>query len=135
MKVPQKNIFGHFCMFGLVKGHFGLLGPKNGSPSGQTATYWKTSLTSRYGGLMIPFSRIRVTQKNGCYNITVLHGCYNITVLHGCYNITVLHGCGVKKIRFWNQFWALAPPQELAQHYDKHKNLSFWCPVMMAAKI
>ena len=48
MKVPPKNIFGHFCMFGLVKGHFGLLGPKNSPPSGQTATYRKTEGIQSY---------------------------------------------------------------------------------------
>ena len=44
MKVLKKIISGHFCIFGLVKGHFGLLGPKNGPPSGQTATYRKTKV-------------------------------------------------------------------------------------------
>ena len=37
-----------FFILGLVKGHFGLLGPKNGLPSGQTATYQKTEGIQRY---------------------------------------------------------------------------------------
>ena len=39
--VPKQWIFGNFCIFGLVKGDFQLLGPKNGPPIGQTATYWE----------------------------------------------------------------------------------------------
>ena len=40
--------FGHFCILGFVKGHFGLLGPKNGPPSGQTTTYQKTEGIQSY---------------------------------------------------------------------------------------
>ena len=46
--VPKKLTFGHFCIFDLVKGHFGLLGPKNGPSSGQNATYQKTEDIQRY---------------------------------------------------------------------------------------
>ena len=28
---PQNIVFGHFCLFGPAKSHFGLLGPKNGA--------------------------------------------------------------------------------------------------------
>ena len=46
---PLKNDFWpFFFILGLVKGHFGLLGPKNGLPSGQTATYQKTEGIQRY---------------------------------------------------------------------------------------
>ena len=45
---PKKIILGHFCIFGLVIGHFGLLGPKNGAPSSQTDTYRKTEGIESY---------------------------------------------------------------------------------------
>ena len=51
MKVPKKLIFGHFCSFGPVKGNFGLLGPKNGLPRGQAATYQKTEGIQSYLGI------------------------------------------------------------------------------------
>ena len=47
-KVPKKWISGHFFIFGLVNSHFGLLGPKNGAPSDQTATFRKTEVIQSY---------------------------------------------------------------------------------------
>ena len=70
MKVLKKIIFGHFCIFGLVKGHFGLLGPKNGPPSGQTATYRKTEGIQSYlriWGRYDPIELGSSDPKNGGY--------------------------------------------------------------------
>ena len=42
MKFPQKIIFGHFSIVGLVVDHFGLLGQKDSPPIGKTVNYHKT---------------------------------------------------------------------------------------------
>merc|ERR1712051_63858 len=35
---------------------------------------------------------------------------------------------------FLGQKWALAAPQELVQQHERHKNVVFWCLVMMVTK-
>ena len=68
---PQnKNIFGHFCMFGLVKGHFGLLGQKTARQAAKQPPTRKpmvSKVTSGYGGDMIPSSWVRLSPIKGGY--------------------------------------------------------------------
>ena len=55
-------------IFGPQKGHFGQSGPRNGPPSGQTATYQKTKGIQSYlriWGTCDQSGPVRLTQKNG----------------------------------------------------------------------
>ena len=47
MKVPRKNIFGHFSIFGLVKCHFELLGLKKQPSEQQNSHLPKTESISK----------------------------------------------------------------------------------------
>ena len=105
MKVPPKNIFGHFCMFGLVKGHFGLLGPKNGPPSGQTATYRKTEGIQSYLRIWRRYDPIELGPSEP--------------------NKGGLCGCSVKKSRILSQKWALGPAQMPSIQRCQHKQVFF----------
>ena len=45
-----------------------------------------------------------------------------------------LYGCSVKKWRFSSQKWASAAPLTPPMQRVQHKDLAFWCPVMVVTK-
>ena len=99
---------GIICIFGPKKGHFGQLGPRNGTPSGQTAIYRKTEVIQSY---------LRIC---GCYDL----------IKSGLSEPKKRDFMGVAQKNlifglFLGQKWALAAPQELAQQHEQHKNVVF----------
>ena len=99
---------GIICIFGPKKGHFRQLGPYNGLPSSQTATFRKTEGIQSY---------LRIC---GCYDL--IKSGSSEPKKKGFY------GCSAKNLifkLFLGQKWALAAPQELAQQHERHKNVVF----------
>ena len=99
---------GIICIFGPKKGHFRQLGPRNGTPSGQTATFRKTEGIQSY---------LRIC---GCYDL----------IKSGLSEPKKRDFMGVAQKNlifglFLGQKWALAAPQELAQQHERHKNVVF----------
>ena len=99
---------GIICIFGPKKGHFRQLGPYNGLPSSQTATFRKTEGIQSY---------LRIC---GCYDFIKSgssepkqKGFYRCSVTNLIFGL------------FLGQKWALAAPQELAQQHKRHKNVVF----------
>ena len=109
IKVPQKKYFCPFLHFWPCKGHFGLLGPKKGSSSGQTATYRKTEVIQSYLRMWGSYDPIESgpsePKKWGLY------------------------GRSVKKCRFSGQKWAPAATPRPAVRPSQHKKVAFfgWC--------
>ena len=97
-------IFGHFCILGLVKGHFGLLGPKSGPPSGQTATYQKTEGIQSFLKIWARYDPIELgpsePKKGGYVGVA-------------------------QKSRILSQKWALVPAQKPAIQCCQHKQVFF----------
>ena len=113
----HKNWFwAENSVFGAKNGHFGQSGPRNGPPSGQTATYRKTKVIQSYLRIWGTYDPIESGSSDP--------------------KKWGLYGCSVKKCRFWDQFWPkkgpLHPPKSLPSIMINTKTLSFWCPVMMA---
>ena len=109
---------GIICIFGPKKGHVRQLGPYNGLPSSQTATFRKTEGIQSY---------LRIC---GCYDL--IKSGSSEPKKKGFY------GCSEKKIRFSGYFWAknglLQPPRSSFSNMSDTKTLSFWCLVMMVTK-
>ena len=96
--------------FWAQKGHFGQSGPRNGPPSGQTATY-------------------RITE--GIQSYLRIWGTYD-PIESGPSDPKKwgFHRCSVKKCRFSGQKWAPAAGPRPAVQQGQHKMLSFTCPVI-----
>ena len=99
---------GIICIFAHKKGHFRQLGPYNGLPSSQTATFRKTEGIQSY---------LRIC---GCYDL----------IKSGLSEPKKRDFMGVAQKNlifglFLGQKWALAAPQELVQQHERHKNVVF----------
>ena len=106
------------CIFGPKKGHFRQLGPYNGLPSSQTATFRKTEVIQCY---------LRIC---GCYDL--IKSGSSEPKKKGFY------GCSVKKSDFRAIFVpkmaSCSPPWSSLSNMSDTKTLSFWCLVMMVTK-
>ena len=91
--------------FGPKKGHFGQSGPKNGPPSGQTATYRKTKVIQSYLRIWGTYDPIESGSSDP--------------------KKWGLYGCSVKKCRFSGQKWAPAAAPRPAVQRGQHKNVVF----------
>ena len=87
------------------KGHFGQSGPKNGPPSGQTATYRKTKVIQSYLRIWGTYDPIESGSSDP--------------------KKWGLYGCSVKKCRFSGQKWAPAAAPRPAVQRGQHKNVVF----------
>ena len=102
---PNKMDFRPKIAIWQLQGHFGQSSPKNGPPSGQTATHRKTKCIKSYlriWGSYDPIESDPSEPKNGGF-----------------------YGCSVKKSRFLGQKWAPAPAQRPAVQRGQHKNVVF----------
>ena len=110
---PQKN-----GIFGPQKGHFGQSGHETARqaakrpPTGKPKVF---SVTSGYGGLMIPLSRVRLSPEKVGYVGVALKNQILRPIL------------SLKHV--------LAPPRSLPGIMINMKTLSFWCSVIIEAKI
>merc|ERR1712218_353624 len=107
LRLSTKNLFPakKNTIFGPKKGHFGQSVPKNGPPSGQTATYRKTKGIQSY---------LRIW---GCYD--PIESGPSETKKGGLYRGSV------KKCRFSGQKWAPAAGPRPAVQRGQHKNVAF----------
>merc|ERR1739842_238675 len=103
--VDKKLISGQKNTFGPKKGHFGQSGPKNGPPSGQTATYRKTKVIQSYLRIWGTYDPIESGSSDP--------------------KKWGLYGCSVKKCRFSGQKWAPAATPRPAVQRGQHKNVVF----------
>ena len=101
----REMILSQNSTFGPKKGHFGPSGPRNGPPSGQTATYRKTEGIQSYLRIWGTYDPIESGSSDP--------------------KKWGLYGCSVKKCRFSGQKWAPAAAPRPAVQRGQHKNVVF----------